>query len=311
MSLGINSETQSATQTQAVTSVQQKKKTSNKNIVIEFSVLPKELKTKEIRKFYDKDGSGLLESNNWNNQNEVDLMAKAFGLDLSTYASKDIAKTVDDFGTRCYDANGNLTHVYNDTALWEAGNNTPYDKYDYKYTREYYEDDYSLKYEQKYGKNGSWEVIGYDKQGNTIKMTDLCKTAKIYDKDNNVIANVTSDVGKDDRSGSIIKIFNGNKVELVTGQNVLIKTQDVEIDGAPLYRYMYDGKNLDVESLLKNATYQKPVGESRYLFNGEEVNVKDLVKGIYEITTKNGEVKYIGYDGQEISPEKVRQMVGQ
>ena len=54
-----------------------------KNIVIEFSSLPKKLKTKEVREFYDKDKSGLLESNNWNGQDEVALMAEAFGLDLS------------------------------------------------------------------------------------------------------------------------------------------------------------------------------------------------------------------------------------
>ena len=63
------------------------------NIVIEFSSLPTELKTKEVREFYDKDGSGFLESNNWNGQNEVALMAEAFGLDLSNYKSN-ITKTV-------------------------------------------------------------------------------------------------------------------------------------------------------------------------------------------------------------------------
>lgn len=73
---------QSTPQTKAKAQPQKKE-----NIVIEFSSLPENLKTEKVRKFYDKDGSRFLESNNANGQNEIDLMAKAFNLDLSKYKS--------------------------------------------------------------------------------------------------------------------------------------------------------------------------------------------------------------------------------
>lgn len=274
-----------------------------KNIVIEFSSLPKKLKTKEVREFYDKDKSGLLESNNWNGQDEVALMAEAFGLDLSKYASKDIVKTVDDVGTRCYDANGKLTHVYSGTGLWEAGNNTPYSKYDYKFTRWYRDDDYSLMSEQKYGKNGSFEVITYDKHGNTMKMTDLYKTATIYNKNNKEIAILTRNK---DNYETVARIFNGNKVELVKGQNTLVQVQDIEIAGLDLIDYQNRGASFDIENLLKTAKEQKPVGEIKYLYNGEPVQAKSIGKGRYEITLQDGSVKYIAHDGTELKPEYVR-----
>ena len=274
------------------------------NIVIEFSSLPKELKTKEVREFYDKDKSGLLESNNWNGHDEVALMAEAFGLDLSKYVSKDIVKTVNDYGTRCYDANGKLTHVYSGTSLWEAGNNTPYSKYDYKFTRLYHDDDYSLMCEQKYGKKGSAvETVGYDKLGNTIKTTDTYKTATIYDSENKEIAKLTRNK---DNYKSIARIFNGNKVELVKGQNTLVQVQDVEIEDLDMLDYLYHGKNFDTENLLKTAEKQKPVGDIKYLYNGEPVQAKSIGKGRYEITLQDGSVKYIAHDGKELKPEYVR-----
>ena len=289
--------TNSSTET---TSTQPQKK---ENIVIEFSSLPKELKTKEVREFYDKDKSGLLESNNWNGQDEVALMAEAFGLDLSKYASKDIVKTVNDYGTRCYDANGKLTHVYSGTGLWEAGNNTPYSKYDYKFTRWYHDNDYSLMSEQKYGKNGSFEVITYDKQGNTMKMSDLYKTATIYNKDGKEVAKLTR---SEDKHSSIIRILEGNKIELVKGQNTLVQVQDIEIQGLDMIDYQNHGASFDIESLLKTAKEQKPIGEIRYLYNGEPVQAKSIGKGRYEITLQDGSVKYIAHDGKELKPEYVR-----
>lgn len=274
------------------------------NIVIEFSSLPKKLKTKEVREFYDKDKSGLLESNNWNGQNEVALMAKAFGLDLSKYASKDIVKTVNDHGTRCYNANGKLTHVYFDTNLWEAGNNTPYSKYDYKFTRGYSEDDYSLRYEQKWVKNGSEvEAVGYDKHGNTIRTTDTCKTATIYDSENKEIAKLTKNK---DNNRYKARIFNGNKVELVKGQNTLVQAQDIEIESLSVMDYLYGGENFDTENLLKTAKKQKPVGEIKYLYNGEPVQAKSIGKGRYEITLQDGSIKYIAHNGIKLKPEYVR-----
>ena len=272
------------------------------NIVIEFSSLPNELKTKEVREFYDKDKSGLLESNNWNGQDEVALMAEAFGLDLSKYASKDIVKTVNDYGTRCYDANGKLTHVYSGTDLWEAGNNTPYSKYDYAFTRGYRDDDYSLAYEQKFGKNGRTGVVAYDKLGNTIKTTDG-ETVTIYNKDNKEVAKLTQN---EKTFMSVARIFNGNKVELVKGQNTLVQVQDVEIEDLWNIDYLFNGKNFDTENLLKTAEKQKPVGEIKYLYNGEPVQAKSIGKGRYEITLQDGSVEYIAHDGTELKPEYVR-----
>ena len=272
------------------------------NIVIEFSSLPNELKTKEVREFYDKDKSGLLESNNWNGQDEVALMAEAFGLDLSKYASKDIVKTVNDYGTRCYDANGKLTHVYSGTNLWEAGNNTPYSKYDYAFTRGYRDDDYSLAYEQKFGKNGRTGVVAYDKLGNTIKTTDG-ETVTIYNKDNKEVAKLTQN---EKTFKSVARIFNGNKVELVKGQNTLVQVQDVEIEDLWNIDYLFRGKNFDTENLLKTAEKQKPIGDMKYLYNGEPVQAKSIGKGRYEITLQDGSVKYIAHDGTELKPEYVR-----
>ena len=66
----------------------QTKPQANQNIVIEFTSLPEKLKTQKVREFYDKDGSGFLESCNSQGQNEISLMAnlaKSLGIDLSKY----------------------------------------------------------------------------------------------------------------------------------------------------------------------------------------------------------------------------------
>ena len=107
--------------------------------------------------------------------------------------------------------------------------------------------------EQKYGKNGSFEVITYDKHGNTMKMTDLYKTATIYDSENKEIAKLTRN---EDNYKSIARIFNGNKVELVKGQNTLVQVQDIEIADLDLIDYQISGASFDIENLLKTAKKQ-------------------------------------------------------
>ena len=57
-------------------------------IKISFEALPAQLRTPEIRKFYDKDNSGFIESSNKNGINEYALfepLAKSKGIDLSKY----------------------------------------------------------------------------------------------------------------------------------------------------------------------------------------------------------------------------------
>lgn len=82
----------SRVQAEQKTTTVRKQQPKQENIIIKFSDLPANMRTKQVREFYDKDNSGFLESNNENGQNEVALMQQAFGLDLSKYKS-DITKT--------------------------------------------------------------------------------------------------------------------------------------------------------------------------------------------------------------------------
>ena len=68
--------------------------------VVEFTSLPQNLRTTQIRKKFDKDGSGFLEAKNAQGQNEIYMLEQAMGLDLSKYkrASSKVEITTSDTG---------------------------------------------------------------------------------------------------------------------------------------------------------------------------------------------------------------------
>lgn len=80
--------------------------------VIEFTSLPQNLRTAEMRKKFDMDGSGFLEAKNAKGQNEIYRLEQSMGLDLSKYKkeaskvkiSKSVNGTVEQ--SIMYDKNG-------------------------------------------------------------------------------------------------------------------------------------------------------------------------------------------------------------
>lgn len=256
------------------------------NIVIEFTSLPDNMKTAKVRAFYDKDGSGFIESNNANGQNEVALMQQAFGLDLSKYKSN-ITKVV---RTECnheyprkmsrtYDSNGKWVK---DLEIYDDGDVYTYEKSmtQSKFSKGYAASNYALILEQKINSRGcadnKIEKLG---NGMTYYADYKTKHSVLKDKKGKIVASWDWSNGKNE--------FNlyQDKV-LVKGKNTLVAT------------HCYSGTDEDVKKLsLTNTTYT---------LNGKKVQAKPIGKGRYEVTTEKGNIYYISHDGVNLKPEYVR-----
>lgn len=281
----------------------QTKPQANQNIVIEFSSLPAQLKTEKVRSFYDKDGSGFLESNNSQGQNEISLMAefaKSMGIDLSKYKSN-IAKVVrtncNHEGTRemsrAYDSKGKWVmdlEIYNDNSVltYETSMTQA------KYNKEYASNDYSLITEQKINSRGAADNVKEKLDGGMTYYGDYNKKyGELKDKNGKIIA--TDDwTGKDDK-------FNlYQERTLVKGKNTLVATR------------CYSGTNQIANGVfiqrgqLPNDIEKFPLTKTTFTLNGKPVQAKPIGKGRYEVTDKKGNVSYISHDGVKLKPEYVR-----
>ena len=277
------------------------------NIVIEFSSLPNELKTKEVRDFYDKDGSGFLESNNWNGQDEVALMAKAFGLDLSKYKSN-ITKTVKVEGfshgavknvTRAFDSNGKWIKdikIYDDKSIATFETS----KTQEKYSKVYREKDYSLEQEQNINPNTGGAInTTYYREDGGIVTTDYSKQNRVErqwkDKDGNLLL-VKSTVKNKNTHTDTYTLYENKTV--ITGKNILSIKNEYQTNEE---LYIWEESQIPTS---ENSAFK--LKSTSYFLNNEPVQAKSIGKGRYEITLQDGSVKYIAHDGTELNPEYVR-----
>lgn len=73
--------------------------TMNKLYIVDFTTLPANLRTREIRKNYDLNTNGILESKTDNGQNEIHELEKAMRIDLSEYKIE-VSKVATDVSSR-------------------------------------------------------------------------------------------------------------------------------------------------------------------------------------------------------------------
>lgn len=272
------------------------------NIVIEFSSLPDELKTKQVRDLYDKDGSGFIEQYNTKGENEFTLMAdfaSSLGLDLSKYKSNIVRTRMttenEDFETdRITIAYDNKGKVVKKLALEEGNHrilteemqgNTRvtnyYDESDY-FTHSTHKDKvdnkgYTHVKAVENFKSGESSLVNYDKPESTL-----------IDKDGNIIAYGDWSDSKNEKqiryktdnltlgqyNLTVVNEYSG----IATGENRLCSIQfSSDYDVSRFY-------DIPETFELSNTTY--------YL-EGQKVKVNMLNDNTYEIINENGEVKQV------------------
>ena len=294
--LRINGQAQGTAQPQRKAQPQKKE-----NIVIEFTSLPDNMKTAKVRAFYDKDGSGFIESNNANGQNEVALMQQAFGLDLSKYKSN-ITKVV---RTKCnheyprkmsraYDSNGKWVK---DLEIYDDGDVYTYEKSmtQSKFSKGYAASNYALILEQKINSRGCADnKIEKLDNGMTYYADYKTKHSVLKDKKGKIVASRDWSNGKNE--------FNlyQDKV-LVKGKNTLVATH--------CYSGTDEIKNgifIQSGDVVPNDVEKLSLTNTTYTLNGKKVQAKPIGKGRYEVTTEKGNIYYISHDGVNLKPEYVR-----
>lgn len=294
--LRINGQAQGTAQPQRKAQPQKKE-----NIVIEFTSLPDNMKTAKVRAFYDKDGSGFIESNNANGQNEVALMQQAFGLDLSKYKSN-ITKVVH---TECnheyprkmsrtYDSNGKWVR---DLEIYDDGDVYTYEKSmtQSKFSKGYAASNYALILEQKINSRGGADnKIEKLDNGMTYYADYKTKHSVLKDKKGKIVASRDWSNGKNE--------FNlyQDKV-LVKGKNTLVATH--------CYSGTDEIKNgilIQSGDVIPNDVKKLSLTNTTYTLNGKKVQAKPIGKGRYEVTTEKGNIYYISHDGVNLKPEYVR-----
>ncbi len=309
--------------------------TKTGNIVIEFSSLPNNMKTAKVRAFYDKDGSGFLESKNANGKNEIALMQEAFGVNLSKYKS-DITKV------RTSKAKGNYwvsdcdnKTKYYPTQTTSVGYNDKnqkiveikhYQARDFNKNTQFspellassqicekrwtnnklsadniYSNDYKPQaIIKKENKNAIWQFFyndGYLEMSGKGDL-DCMKHSKagLYNNQGKLIQNLN-----DDNKGNLY--YSNNKYKkLTSGKNNLCEKETYKI-------FIKESENSRMNHSIKEVLQgeSKTKVNSEYLLNGKPVKAKPIGKGRYEVTTEKGNVYYISHDGVNLKPEYVRQ----
>ena len=311
--LRIEGQAQGTAQTQRKAQPQKKE-----NIVIEFTSLPNNMKTAKARAFYDKDGSGFIESNNANGQNEVALMQQAFGLDLSKYKS-DIVKVK---GNNGFDINGNkirevverngkiiyrtcspgyfkgkvnsfgtkqiFDENYKPTGFWSKCVCKPNDRYKTTGVLPNY-DGVPVKQYENYGPNGT---IGNAKLEISNQQGDVVATyeEKYRRKDKN--GEINYETISEKRNVYEHRTLTKGKNTIVSHKKYNAKLPENE-SGIP-----YNGlQKMPIKTDLETETFT---------LNGKKVQAKPIGKGRYEVATEKGNIYYISHDGKILKPEYVR-----
>ena len=290
--------TQAGTSTTVTTGEQPKQQAQL--IIIEFASLPEDMRTKKVRDFYDKDGSGFLESNNANGQNEIALMQQAFGLDLSKYKS-DIVRTdskkegnVNEYVG--FDSKGNklveiteFVGFFIQELRFKNGHNV-------------------IEATSGRGNTMCSKFVDYDinykpsRESEALDNNDVIN--KNYYKDGYyMFNNAFTKAGYYKTNGD--KVYSGSKPEVVETQDLTKGKNNLQQNT----RYRVNPQNADLKLTIAEAVKQgkKEKLENYITLNGKYVQSKPIGKGRYEVTDKDGNIFYISHDGVKLDPEYVRQ----
>lgn len=292
--------------------------------VIEFTSLPQNLRTPEIRKKFDIDSSGFLESKNSVGQNEIYRIEQAMGLDLSKY-TKEASK------------------VETTEDSWEDINWVPYQK------------------STMYDKEGKPSVIlAGNKDGflGEVQRTEIngnVETTRTYDKNLNIepetngfshvvtknvtykgIKGLTKTEYKDEDGITTIRYERGHYESRESSDCASADFREIEIrkdkDGEIVY---YEDFGTDPKTVTYDKYYKEGIGATKtfefwilekenifsskygtllkrknsnagtqYLLNGKQVQVKQVDNGRYEIT-QDGKTDYYSHDGIKLRMDYV------
>ena len=280
-------------QVQGTTQPQRKAQPQKKeNIVIEFTSLPDNMKTAKVRAFYDKDGSGFIESQNANGQNEYALMAefaKSMGIDLSKYKSDITKVTIED--------NGKYSAGYNSKGIRVRTLTLPSDKGTFEYT----ENTPSIGCAKRgIGYDKNFKPNGYNTywDGKEWTITSKLSNFKIVQKSFNTTVTDTNNnrlvsTSIKNKKGEYINTYYEYK-PLTNGKNNLEQVNE------------YNSKGYVVGTELIERPDNLKVSKTAYTLNGKPVQAKPIGKGRYEVTTEKGNIYYISHDGVNLKPEYVR-----
>ena len=274
------------------------------NTVILFSSLPANMKTEKVRKFYDKDNSGFLESKNANGENEVDLMQRAFGVDLSKYKSNvvKVHKNKDNISMNAcgFDANGKVVVSIEEMDHLNKIYETWYQKDKNGVIPEGEVEPIGVKKATTYDKNYRREASGEKSRNNEI--------LRYYYKDG-YREYVYQGVLRDDSPFATYynngkkfceeeKVTTTKTTNLTSGKNKIQRKDTYKTDLA------FPDKDMTLAEAVKKGKTEKV--SSKTTLNGIPANAKKIGKGRYEVTTEKGKVFYISHDGVNLKPEYVR-----
>lgn len=239
----------------------------NEPILINFNSLPKSLNNEKVRKFYDKDNSGFIESKNKNGVNEYALMndlAKSKNIDLKKYNI-----TLKD----CYLHDGMSSISYTIGGQVKGPNGT------FTYLKD---------------KGKSYQTMFKDNKGETVlKETAHIGILKEEPSLGEVVTNVDSELWQ---SKNVTK-----------GQNTVKKTTKTKIKSRlGVLPWAENILNAVSEGITVNKNFYKETEAPTYTLNGAKVQAKPIGKGRYEVIDKDGNVSYISHDGVKLKPEYVR-----
>lgn len=239
----------------------------NEPILINFNSLPKSLNNEKVRKFYDKDNSGFIESKNKNGVNEYALMndlAKSKNIDLKKY---------------------NIT-------LTDCKVSADYNSLTYTKGAQIKGPKGTFTFLKNKGKNQ--QTMFKDNKGETVlKETEHIGILKEDPSLGEVVTSVDSELWQ---SKNVTK-----------GKNTIKETKKTNIKSRNGVISFAEGKLKAVsEGITVNKNYHKETEAPTYTLNGAKVQAKPIGKGRYEVIDKDGNVSYISHDGVNLKPEYVR-----
>ena len=255
--------------------------------VVEFTSLPQNLRTKQIRKKFDKDGSGFLEAKNAQGQNEIYMLEQAMGLDLSKYKT---ATSKVETNTR---DTGNIDYQPYKVSTLYGPNGKPSVVLYSQVKRNFIDSEFISREEINGNKSTTQTYIGsnlkLDKESPTETVTKnvsygnkkgLTKT-EIKDIDYTEVSYV-------DKNGHVVACF-----QEIAGKNMDYTKNPYNQESETLF-------NDNKYGILTKHTENTGKGDAvHYTLNGEKAEVKKSKNGRYEITQKEKTNVY-SHDGKKL-----------
>lgn len=299
--------------------------------VIEFTSLPQNLRTAEMRKKFDMDGSGFLEAKNAKGQNEIYRLEQSMGLDLSKYkkeaskvegtyvnvGSPYVRNCIDVPGSIMYDKSGKpsvVIGVYSDGSIerTEIKGNTS--------TTRTYDANFNIKPEG----NGDSYKVTENATFNGIKGLTKVEwknsdgsTTIEYEKDKEVASEYTVPTSPNYIEIRMTKDANG-KITSFCQQTVDPKrktewgTPMIKCNGMSISqvfandKFKLEKKHTDEYLLNDLRSFDRTMLKSKdeYFFNGKPAQVVPVENGRYEIT-QDGKTACYSHDGKKLRMDYV------